>query len=64
MSYNVTAARRRLIDDYRRGHGDAMGLTDHQVEGLAYGLEDTSTEALSAELSRRGYIVSLEVGGR
>jgi hypothetical protein len=41
---------------------DTAGLSDVQVEALALGIHDASTEALTHVLSQRGYAVVLEVG--
>jgi hypothetical protein len=59
---NITAARRKLIADYRKDHVEADGCTDAQVEAMAFALDEVSTEALTHALAARGYLVSLEVG--
>ncbi len=57
--------RRRLIADYRKDYpAETAGLADQQVEALVFALGDCSTEALTAALAERGYLVALEVGGR
>lgn len=62
---NVNAERKRLVADYRKDYpAETAGLADQQVEALVFSLGDCSTEALTAELAERGYLVALEVGGK
>ena len=65
MTFRTPRERRQLIEDYRKDHQAlTLGMSDNAVEALAWGLDGISTEALVAALAERGYIVSLEVGGR